>query len=312
MLIQTDLEHITFSKDTILTIGTFDGVHLGHQKILNNLIVEAKAFGWRSALLTFEPHPQTILRPERTPHIRILTTIDEKKEILEKLGLDLLIIAKFDLTLASKTGAEFISEILVQKIGMSKCVIGHDHVFGKNRSGNYELMVRMGANNNYIVEQIETFLHQGTVVKSTLIRNLIREGDVKKANQFMGRPYVFSGKVVKGDGRGRTIGFPTANIKGHALKIIPKNGIYACRVAVMGKTYNAVTNIGSRPTFTEGGENIIETHLLDFDKNIYEESIQIEFLYRIREEIRFNSAEELKKQISSDVQMALSKGFTMH
>lgn len=312
MLIQTDLENVTFLKETILTIGTFDGVHLGHQKILTNLIAEANRSNWRSALLTFEPHPQTIIRPERKPQIRILTTIDEKRGVLEKLGLNVLIVAKFDIALASKTGEEFIREILVHKIGMAKCIIGHDHVFGKNRSGDYELMVSMSRSNNYTVEQIETFLHEGTVVKSTLIRNLVREGDIEKANEFLGRPYILSGKVIKGDGRGRTIGFPTANILVHPLKIIPKSGIYACRVVVHERSYKAVTNIGSRPTFTDGGEDVIEIHLIDFDKNIYGENIQTEFLYRIRDEIRFNSGDELKKQISADIKTALSRGFTMY
>ena len=312
MLLQTDLEHITFSKDTILTIGTFDGVHLGHQKILNNLIVEAKASGWRSVLLTFEPHPQMVIRPDRSPQIKILTTIDEKKKILEKLGLDALVVARFDQNLASKTGEEFIRDILVKTIGMSKCVIGHDHVFGKNRSGNYDLMLRLGGIYDYTVEQIQTFLCEETVVKSTLIRHLIQDGEIGKANQFLGRPYALSGIVVKGDGRGRTIGFPTANIIGDPSKLIPKKGIYACRVNYDGISYNAVTNIGSRPTFTDDSERIIEIHMLDFKDDIYNETVQADFLYRIRDEVKFHSADELKKQISEDIRVALNRGFTTY
>ncbi len=309
MPIRTDLDNIQFSKDTILTIGTFDGVHIGHQSILKNLVEEAKRFGWRSALLTFEPHPQTVIRPERSPHLRILTTIEEKEEILENLGLDVLIVAKFDQSLASKTGEEFIRDILLKKIGMSKCVIGHDHAFGKNRSGNFELMKKMSLENNYDVEQIETFMHDGLVVKSTVIRNLIHDGDTMKANQLLGRPYWFTGKVSRGDGRGRTIGFPTANIEGSPLKLVPKEGIYACRVSLDNKRYKAVTNIGSRPTFKEDDRRLIEAHVLDFDGNLYGKEVRIEFMYRIRDERKFDSTIELQKQIWQDIETARSRGF---
>ena len=305
MFIQTDLENISYSKSTILTIGTFDGIHRGHQEILKRLIEESRQNGWRSVLLTFEPHPQTIIRPERSPQIRILTTVDEKISILEKLGLDVLIVAKFDQTLAAKTGEEFIKEILVNKIGISKCVIGHDHVFGKDRSGNFELMMKLSIPFDFEVEQISALAYEGTVINSTLIRNLIREGNVEKANKFLNRPYFFSGSIVKGDGRGRAIGFPTANITGHPLKLVPKNGVYACRIQLNDSVYKAVTNIGSRPTFTDSQETLIETHIVDFDRNIYGETIQLEFVNRIRDEIKFGSADELKRQISRDVQAAL-------
>lgn len=310
MLIQTDLDTIGHSKATILTIGTFDGIHLGHQEILKRLITESHQFGCRSVLLTFEPHPQTIIRPDRSPQTRILTTIEEKKDILEKLGLDILVVAKFDLLLASKTGEEFIKEILVEKIGMRKCVIGHDHVFGKNRSGNFELLENMSSSYAYEVEEIDAFTYQGTIVKSTLVRNLLREGNIESANNFLNRPYLFTGKVVSGDGRGKKIGFPTANITGHPLKLVPKNGVYACRTLVNGKKFNAVTNIGVRPTFDSLQEASMETHILEFESDLYGEEIQLEFLYRIRDEIKFTSAEELKKQISLDIHTALNKGFS--
>jgi riboflavin kinase/FMN adenylyltransferase len=311
MPIIIDLENIAFSKKTILTIGTFDGIHLGHQIILKNLIEEAKQFGWRSALLTFEPHPQTVIRPERSPHIRILTTIDEKEMILEKLGLNVLIVAKFDQLLASLSGEEFIQKILLDKIGMSKCVIGHDHAFGKNRSGNFELMKKMSLEGDYEVEQIETFTHDGMVVKSTLIRNLIKEGHVDQATQLLGRPYRYHGTVVKGDGRGRNIGYPTANISGHPLKLKPKSGIYACRISVNGRNFNAVTNIGTRPTFKDEERLLIEVHILDFNDDLYNSEIGIEFLYRIRDERKFNSIDELQKQIEDDIKTAKYRGFAL-
>ncbi|MBL7995804.1 bifunctional riboflavin kinase/FAD synthetase [bacterium] len=312
MLIQTDLENITYSKNTIITIGTFDGIHRGHQEILKSLVSESALRNWRSVLLTFEPHPQTIIRPERIPQMRILTTIGEKADILDKLGVDVLIVAKFDNELASKTGEEFIKDILLSKIGMAKCVIGHDHVFGKNRSGNFDLMMRLSRSCGFEVNQINAIVHEDTVINSTLIRRLIREGHIEKANQFLNRPYLYSGKIVKGDGRGRAIGYPTANIAGHPLKLVPKNGVYACFVHLKNNKYMAVTNIGSRPTFTNADEAIIETHLLDFSNNVYDDEIQIEFLYRIRDEAKFNSTEELKQQISEDIKTALNKGFPIN
>ena len=309
MPIKIDIENIAFSKKTILTIGTFDGIHLGHQSILKNLIEEAKRFGLRSALLTFEPHPQTVIRPERSPHMRILTTIDEKEKILENLGLDALIVAQFDQSLASLSGEEFIQRILLDKIGMSKCVIGHDHAFGKNRSGNFELIKKMSLKGDYVVEQIETFTHDGLVVKSTLIRNLIKEGRVDQANQLLGRPYRYHGTVVKGDGRGRTIGYPTANVSGDPLKLVPKSGVYACRASVKGGNFNAVTNIGTRPTFKGDERLLIEVHIFDFNDDLYNSEIGIEFLYRIRDERKFSTTSELQKQIEDDIKTAKNKGF---
>ena len=299
-----NLDQIPHDKKSFLTIGTFDGVHLGHQTIINQLVDESRIKDTRSIVMTFEPHPQTVINPKRMPDIQILTTIDEKRDIFESLGIDLLIVAPFDESMANLTGEEFVQQILINKIGFSKLYIGHDHVFGRNRSGNYQTLQAMAPYYHFEIERIEAYKSHRVLINSTLIRKLLYEGKLEHATQYTGRPYQISGKVKKGDGRGRRIGIPTANLEpNHPNKLVPMSGVYGTVVNIKGRTYKAVTNIGHRPTFySYQTRSVIETHILDFNGDIYDETICVQFVTRIRDEMHFNSAEELITAIRKDIE----------
>lgn len=299
-----NLDQIPHDKKSFLTIGTFDGVHLGHQTIINQLVNESRIKDTRSIVMTFEPHPQTVINPKRMPDIQILTTIDEKRVIFESLGIDLLIVAPFDESMANLTGEEFVQQILIKKIGFSKLYIGHDHVFGRNRSGNFQTLQAMAPYYHFEIERIEAYKSHRVLINSTLIRKLLYEGKLEQAAQYTGRPYQISGKVKKGDGRGRRIGIPTANLEpNHPSKLVPMSGVYGTAVNIKGRTYKAVTNIGHRPTFYGyQTRSVIESHILDFYGDIYDETICVQFVTRIRDEMHFNSADELITAIRKDIE----------
>lgn len=301
-----DLNALVKSPSAV-TIGTFDGVHVGHQRIISQLRADSQSL--RSVVVTFEPHPQTVLLPTR-PEIHILTTLEEKTAIFESLGIDVLFVAKFDAQLASKTGEEFVREILIDAIGMKYCVIGHDHAFGKNRSGNYQTLLELSKTLDFIVDRVEAYSQSDIIVNSTTIRKFLSEGDVSQVAELLGRRYSVSGNIIRGDGRGRTIGIPTANLTlDHPKKLIPRNGVYATWLNLEGKKYPAVTNIGTRPTY-DGLTVTIETHILNFSKDIYGQGIQLEFISRIRDEKKFASPDELISAIRSDIDVAIKQGFT--
>ncbi|MBX7151350.1 bifunctional riboflavin kinase/FAD synthetase [bacterium] len=290
-----------------VTIGTFDGVHVGHRKIISQLKGYNKNL--RNVVVTFEPHPQTVLHPTR-PEIYILTTLEEKAAIFESLGVDVLFVVKFDEQMASKTGEEFVKEILINAIGMKHCVIGHDHAFGKNRSGNYQTLMELSKSLEFTVDRVEAFEQSDIIVNSTTIRKFLSGGDVNRAADLLGKYYTMSGLVIRGDGRGRTIGIPTANLQiDHPKKLIPRNGVYATRLILNEKKFPAVTNIGTRPTYN--GQSVsIETHILNFDKDIYDRPIQLEFSNRIRDEKKFASPDELVAAIRLDIDVAIKQGLT--
>jgi riboflavin kinase / FMN adenylyltransferase len=304
MVFTNKLDNVSHDLNSFLTLGTFDGIHLGHQTILRQLIGECRQQSARSILLTFEPHPQTVINPKKIPDIRILTTIDEKKKILESLGLDLLICASFDEQMANLHAEDFIKDVLIDKVGFKKIVIGHDHAFGKNRSGNFETLQRMGQYYNFIVEQIDVVKDHNKIINSTNLRKLLFEGKVEIANRYLGRYYSISGTVIHGDGRGKQIGIPTANLlPEHPLKLIPKTGVYGTYCTVNGVRYKSVTNVGYRPTFTDNIDRpVIETHILNYRTDIYNQSIKLEFVTFLRNEQSFGNADELLKKIQHDIE----------
>ncbi|HMV27512.1 MAG TPA: bifunctional riboflavin kinase/FAD synthetase [bacterium] len=310
MQILQGFDAINPNRPSVFTMGTFDGVHRGHQAVIKKLVEDAQALKARSVILTFDPHPQAVVNPEKAKSIHILTTIHEKQDIFAKLGVDALLIVKFDRSLMEKTGQEFVDQFLIQRAGMKKLLLGYDHAFGKNRSGTFESLQPMAVEMNFIIEKLPAFDFDRIVVNSTMIRNMLKDGDVSTANDLLGRRYIVEGTVQYGAGRGRTIGFPTANIQPtHMQKLIPMPGVYACRVNVDGSSFPAVTNIGQRPTFDTSLQTVIEAHILDFDRDLYDRSVGLEFIYRIRDERKFSSREELIWQIRQDIRHAREQGF---
>lgn len=283
-----------------MTIGTFDGVHLGHQKILQTLLDEAQRIDGESVLLTFYPHPRMILYPE-SHGMKLLQTQAEKMEKLAEFGLENLIIYPFSFDFSRLTALEFVRDILVNKLHVRKIVIGYDHQFGKNREGNIQYLKDVADTFEFEVIEIPAQDIDEVNISSTKIREALLNGDVQRAAVFLGQPYVLSGKVVRGRALGRTIGFPTANIEVNSdLKLVPGIGVYAVEVHVEGNAYRGMLNIGKRPTIVSTDDVHLEVHILDFQEDIYDKMITIRFVERVRVEQKFESVEALKQQLQKD------------
>ncbi len=292
-------------RKTVVTIGTFDGVHLGHWAVLSEIRRRAEAVGGRSVLVTFHPHPLRIVRPEWAPPM--LTTPLEKKEILAESGLDYAVFLAFTPMLASYTPRRFVEEILVERVNVGELVVGYDHHFGKGRAGNVETLKVLGAELGFEVDVVGPVGSDGDAISSTKIRNALLEGDVETARIGLGRPYSLRGLVVRGDQRGRTLGFPTANLEvrggGEGGKLIPPPGIYAVRGTVRSGTFDGALHIGPRPTF-RGSPPTIELHLLGFEEDIYGEEVRVDFVKYLREVRPFETSQALVEQMKEDVQQA--------
>lgn len=298
------LRDVKRSTRSVVTVGTFDGVHAGHRAIMDTVAAKAKEQGARSVIITFDPHPREIISPGKSG-IKLLTTLQERAEILEELGIDLLVVIPFDRDFSLLSSEEFIRDIIYKKIGVSEFVIGYDHHFGRNREGTIETIEKLGKElgfKAYVVSKREV---GAKTVSSTAIRKAIsEEGNVRQAAEFLQRPYRLNGTVIHGDKRGKKLGFPTANIKPEqSNKIIPKEGVYAVRVRFNNEWFNGMMNIGHRPTF-EGKTQTLEVHLFDFDEDIYGEEVQVRFLNRIRDEKKFDGIDNLKAQLAEDEQKA--------
>ena len=292
------------NKKSVVTIGTFDGVHIGHKKILERIIFNAKELNCESVVLTFFPHPRMVLQDNSV--VQLLNTVDEKTILLEKTGIDNLIIHPFNQEFSRLTAEEFVKEILVNQLNIRKIIIGYDHRFGRNRTADINDLIVFGKEYGFEVEQISAQEINDNAVSSTKIRNAILEGNITLANNYLGYNYFFSGIVVKGKQLGRTIGFPTANIKiKEDYKLIPKNGVYIVKSNYDKKTIFGLMNIGTRPT-VDGTNQTIEVFFLDFDKTIYDETLTIEIIEFIRDEQKFDSLNDLKNQINGDKIFALN------
>lgn len=289
----------------VVTTGTFDGLHIGHRTILNRLKEIAQNMHGETVVITFFPHPRMVLFPDNND-LKLIDTIDERIEFLEKEGIDHLIIHPFSKEFSRLSSLEFVREILVNKIGTKKLVIGYNHQFGRNREGSFEHLREFSTLYGFEVEEIPAKLIDDVDVSSTKIRKAIKEGDIKTANTYLNRNFTLSGKVMHGNKIGRDIGYPTANLLvEESYKIIPKNGVYAVIARVNEKSYNAMLNIGYRPTINAESNINIEVHIFDFNETIYDNYIKIEFIDRIRDEIKFNNIEELKIQLHKDKISAL-------
>jgi riboflavin kinase / FMN adenylyltransferase len=299
MKIIKDLKEIERDEKTVITLGTFDGLHLGHQRIVNLLLRKSKESGRRNFLITFDPHPRKII-PGRND-VKLLSTLEEKESILEKLGLENLFIVKFTSEFSKQTPEQFVEKYLINGIGLKEIVIGYDHHFGKGRDGNFKLLQKMGDKYNFTVDVVPEFMIEGETISSTKIRNALLNGDVVKANKMLGRLYSFKGKIVKGDDRGKELGFPTANLSiKNEDKLIPAEGIYASECIIDGEKYYGLLSLGSRPTFYTDGEIIPEFYIFDFNKNIYGKSLEVCLVEKIRDGEKFNSVDELIAQMKND------------
>lgn len=292
------------TKKTIVTLGTFDGVHIGHQKIIEKLLQNAKEYDCESLILTFFPHPRMVL--QEGSDIKLLNTIDERSVLLDKLGLDNLIIHPFDKEFSQLSAEEFVKTILVDTFNIQKIIIGYDHRFGRNRTANIDDLILYGEKFGFEVEQISAQEINEVSISSTKIRNAILDGNMALANEYLGYNYNLSGIVSKGKQLGRTIGFPTANLKiAEEYKLIPKNGVYIVKSILNQITVFGIMNIGVNPTVN--GENLsIEVHFLDFDADLYDEKITISIIDRIRDEQKFESVALLKLQLEKDKNTAFS------
>lgn len=285
-------------KKSIVTIGTFDGVHVGHQEIIKKLSEHCKKADKESVILTFFPHPRIVL--QKASGIKLLNTIHEKIALLEKAGLDHLIIEPFTKEFSRLTALEFARDVLVKHMNTSTLIIGHDHRFGRNREGNFEQLREYGAIYNFEVEEIPAQDIKEITVSSTKIRNALGDGDIEKANTYLGYHYILTGKVVTGKALGRKYNYPTINIDvEETYKLIPKSGVYIVETHVEDEHFYGIMNIGKRPTLN-GKKKTIEVHLLDFDANLYGEKIQVGVLKRLRDERKFASVEHLFAQIKKD------------
>lgn len=286
-------------KNAVVTIGTFDGVHLGHRKIIEGIKELAKEAGGETVILTFFPHPRMILHPE-DQNLKLITTIDEKARLLEQLGVDHLIITPFSRDFSNQTAEEYIRDVLVNKIGTKKIVIGYDHRFGKDRKGGLADLQRLAPVYGFDVVEIPEQDINDVAISSTRIRQALLNGQTELANDFLGYPFFISGKVVRGDQIGRQIGYPTANIAvQESYKLIPSDGIFAVNVYVDDNVYAGMGYIGHRPTISGMTRNI-EVNIFDFDQDIYNKSIRMSFINYVRGDIKFESLEQLKEQLGRD------------
>lgn len=285
---------------TIVTIGTFDGLHVGHRAILDKMVSEARELGCRTTVITFYPHPRQVLNIN-AGDLRLISTQQQKKEMFAHIGIDNLIIQPFTREFSHTTSESFIKDYVVNRLHPKKLIIGYDHHFGRNRTGGFAELLELGEEYGFEVEKIDTKDIENIAVSSTKIRHALKQGDVSHANKLLGYYYTLEGEVVEGNKIGRTIGFPTANIDiKKEFHIIETAGVYACFVVVDGKTYSGMANIGLRPTVEQRDNFILEVNIFDFDKDIYHQRISVKLVERIRDEVRHANLESLRLQLCAD------------
>ena len=286
-------------KSSVITIGTFDGVHVGHQQIIHRLVDTARKNDLQALVLTFFPHPRMVIQNDA--NIKLINTIDEKAKQLEQLGVDHLVVKEFTKSFSRLTALEYVRDILVNKLKVKHIIVGYDHHFGRNRTANINELKEFGAFYNFEVTEIEPQEVDDVAVSSTKIRSAILEGNIPTANKFLGYNFMLTGTVIKGKGLGKTLDFPTANIQIEAAyKLIPKHGVYVVKSQIKGVEVFGMMNIGKNPTVSEGNQTKIEVHFFDFSANLYGAVLKIELLDHLRSEIKFPNIEALKLQLEKD------------
>ena len=298
MKIVREFENYTENTPKVLSLGMFDGVHFGHISIINLLKSVAQENNLETAILTFWPHPRKVFNPN--DEIKLLNTLNEKLNLLENANLDVVFLKSFDENFRNLTGEEFVRQILVQKLNVKHIIIGHDHVFGKNKSGNFELLQKLSTELDFTVEQLQAIKNEDDFnISSTKIRNCLGNGNIVGANKMLGYSYTLSGKIIDGKKLGRTIGYPTANLEIDELKLLPKKGAYIVEVFVKDQFYKGMMSIGTNPT-VNGDKLTAEVYILDFNQDIYGEVITVKFRDFLHEEIKFESLEKLIERLDED------------
>jgi len=285
-------------KNSVVTVGTFDGLHLGHQKIIKTLVDKAKELNSEASVFTFWPHPRFVLG--KIDGLELINTLDEKTDLFEQNGIDNLISFEFTKEFANLSSYEFVKQILVEKLHVKHLILGYDHHFGKNREGRFDKLQECAKEFGFTIEQVSALSQKDENVSSTKIRNYIKSGKIEIANKFLGYTYFIKGEVVDGNKLGRTINFPTANISVPQYKLLPKEGVYAVKIELEKRQFIGMMNIGFRPTIGDFDTKTLEVHIIDFDEDIYGKSIKIELVSKIRNEVKFDNIEELKSQLEKD------------
>ena len=295
---QIGLGEITRDGCSVLTVGTFDGVHLGHQEILRYLNERAATVDGCSVVVSFDPHPREVVLGK---HVPLLTTLDERGDLLEAFGIDRFVVLPFTRDLSNLSPRDYVEQILIETIGLREIVIGYDHRFGRDRAGDRATLETLGAEHGFSVDVIPEQLVHEVTVSSSEVRRQLEAGGVAQAANLLGRPYTLTGTVVRGDQRGRTIGYPTANLRVRGdRKLVPKPGVYAIRASLGEETFGGMMNIGRRPTFETDGAVTVEAHLFDFDREIYGRELEVAFVERIRDEKKFTGPDALVEQLKGD------------
>ncbi|MES2431204.1 MAG: bifunctional riboflavin kinase/FAD synthetase [Bacteroidota bacterium] len=306
MQVHYDIAALPVFTKAVITIGTFDGLHNGHRQIIELMRSEAARINGETVFITFNPHPRQVISPTTSP-VYLLNTLEEKILLLGKAGIDHLVIVPFTKEFAEQTADEYIKNFLVDTFHPHTIIIGHDHHFGKNRSGNYKLLEAKAAENNFIVKEIPGYMLKDITISSTRIREALLKGDVDTSNYFLGYNYFFSGKVIEGNKLGRTIGYPTANLQiEEESKLIPGDGVYAVEIKLNGQStiLKGMMNIGIRPT-VDGTKRVIEVNIFDFDKDIYGRQLTVAIKKHLRSEVKFTGLDALKDQLGKDKEDAL-------
>lgn len=289
-------------RGTVLTLGVFDGLHLGHQRIMQTVVESAKANKLVPTVITFDPHPRAVLHPENSPPL--LQTLDQRLSAFEFLGIEQAIVIRFDTDFANQDAETFLRDIVHERLQAREVFLGKGFFFGKNRGGNIELLRKVSTELGFFADEVPEIRLRGTRISSSKIRTFLAEGKINLARRMLGRPYGVEGQIIHGFERGRTIGFPTANLKPHN-RVVPKYGVYATATLIDGVWRKSITNVGVRPTFEDANNPSIESYIFDFDGDLYGDVLRVRFLHRIRDERKFNGIDELRAQIEKDTKRAL-------
>ncbi|MBP8976523.1 MAG: bifunctional riboflavin kinase/FAD synthetase [Bacteroidetes bacterium] len=305
MRVYRSIDEVPYDASTVISVGTFDGVHRAHRAILKKLVERSKNANKRNLVITFEPHPRSIVN-NNTMDVKILTTLDERLYLFHSLDIDNVLVIPFDKEFSQLSFRDFYSQHIVRKIGVSEVVEGFNHHFGKDRQGTISILDELGKEFGFVVTHVAPITYNDKPISSSRIREALEDGAIDIANEMLGYPYYLTGKVIEGDKRGTTLGYPTANIELPTSKLIPKFGIYVASVNIQGKEFFGMVSIGKRPTFYKDGKVIVEVHILDFYDIIYGKELSFSLIKRLRDQQKFDSVEQLIRQMEQDKEQSKS------